>query len=140
MHQIYSSLPSSHPPSLPPSPPSFPASSLRSTTNFPATVMEYHGSFHALSPSDVDQLLVNSPLEECAVSVDSSLRRVLEVIVSAGKTRCQRDLGRCCRVCTCVPVCMCVCVCVSVFACVCTCIHVDVRGVAILYLFPHLSA
>ena len=65
------------------------------TANFEVTVLEYPGSLHTLSPSDVDQLLINSPLEECTVSIDSSLRRVMEVIASASKTRSQRDLGTC---------------------------------------------
>lgn len=63
------------------------------TANFQVTVLEYPDSLHTLSPNDMDQLLINNPLEECNVSVDSSLRRVLEVIVSANKTRSQRDLG-----------------------------------------------
>ena len=63
------------------------------TANFQVTVLEYPDSLHSLSPNDMDQLLINNPLEECNVSVDSSLRRVLEVIVSANKTRSQRDLG-----------------------------------------------
>ena len=67
----------------------------RMTANFDVTVLEYPGSLHTLSPSDVDQLLMNSPLEECTVSIDSSLRRVMEVITSASKTRSQRDLGTC---------------------------------------------
>ena len=65
------------------------------TANFQVTVLEYPGSLHTLSPNDMDQLLINNPLEECNVSVDSSLRRVLEVIASANKTRSQRDLGKC---------------------------------------------
>ncbi len=58
------------------------------------TVLEYTGSFQSLSCNDVDQLLVNTRLEECSVSIDSSLKRVLEVVVSAGKTRSARDLGK----------------------------------------------
>ena len=65
----------------------------RSTVNFAVTLLEYEGSFDVLSSSDIDQLLLNRSLEECAVSIDSSLFRVLEVEVSASKTRCQRDLG-----------------------------------------------
>ena len=100
----------------------------RMTANFDVTVLEYPGSLHTLSPSDVDQLLMNSPLEECTVSIDSSLRRVMEVITSASKTRSQRDLGTCSfgRVCVCVCVCACVCMCVCVRVCVCVCVHVYV--------------
>ena len=57
------------------------------------TVLDYGASFHSLSSEDVDQILLNSRMEECAISIDSSLKRVQETIVSAAKTRCQRDLG-----------------------------------------------
>ena len=125
------------------------------TANFDVTVLEYPGSLHTLSPSDLDQLLMNSPLEECTVSIDSSLRRVMEVITSASKTRSQRDLGTCSFgliVCVCVRACMhacmracvhaCVHACVRacVCACVCACVHMNVhRVVAINFRWGYNS-
>lgn len=66
----------------------------RTTGNFQVTVLEYSGSFHTLSCNDVDQLLVNSRLEECTISIDCSLQKMLEVDVSASTTRSTRDLGK----------------------------------------------
>ena len=58
-------------------------------------VLEYPGFLQTLSPSDVDQLLLNHPFEEGAVSIDDSLQCVLEIIITANKTCSQMDLGVC---------------------------------------------
>ena len=78
--------------SLPASPSPSPSPRL---TNFPVTVLEYAGPLHTLSSQDVDQMLLHSPLEECMVTVDTTMMRVLEVVLSTNKTRSQRDLGEC---------------------------------------------
>ena len=57
------------------------------------TVLEYSGPLDSLSATDVDQKLVNSRLEECSVCVDTTVRRLVETVLSTSRTRCQRDLG-----------------------------------------------
>ena len=57
------------------------------------TVLEYTGPLDSLSSTDVDQKLVNSRLEECTLSVDTTVCRLVETVLSTSKTRCQRDLG-----------------------------------------------
>ena len=79
-------------PAFPPPPSPSPSPRL---TNFPVTVLEYAGPLHTLSSQDVDQMLLHSPLEECMVTVDTTMMRVLEVVLSTNKTRSQRDLGEC---------------------------------------------
>ena len=64
-----------------------------SLSDFPVTVLEYSGPLDSLSGRDVDQKLVNSRLEECCVCVDTSVRRLMETVLSTSRTRCQRDLG-----------------------------------------------
>jgi len=61
--------------------------------SYQVTVHEYAGALQTLSTEDMDQLLLNARLEECSVTVDRSLNRILEVIVAINKTRSQRDLG-----------------------------------------------
>ena len=56
-------------------------------------LFEYSGSFHHLSPQDIDNVLMHSNLEECTLSIDSSLSRALEINMRLKKTRAQRDLG-----------------------------------------------
>ena len=64
-----------------------------SVSEFPVTVLEYSGPLDSLSSTDVDQKLVNSRLEECTVCVDTTVRRLVETVLSTSRTRCQRDLG-----------------------------------------------
>ena len=66
---------------------------LRITSNFQVLVFDYSGSFHNLSPQEIDTILTHSNLEECILSIDSSLSRALEINMKLKKTRAQRDLG-----------------------------------------------
>ena len=66
---------------------------LRIMTNFQVLVFDYSGSFHNLSPQEIDTTLTHSNLEECILSIDSSLSRALEINMKLKKTRAQRDLG-----------------------------------------------
>ena len=56
-------------------------------------VFDYSGSFHNLSSQEIDNILMHSNLEECTLSIDSSLCRALEINMTVKKTRAQRDLG-----------------------------------------------
>lgn len=56
-------------------------------------VFDYSGSFRNLSPEEIDNVLMHSNLEECTLSIDSSLSRALEINMVLKKTRAQRDLG-----------------------------------------------
>ena len=75
---------------------------LRVTSNFQVMVFDYSGSFHNLSPQEIDNILMHSNLEECILSIDSSLSRALEINMQLKKTRAQRDLGE--LQCTCLQV------------------------------------
>ena len=72
----------------------------RITSNFQVLVFDYSGSFQNLSPQEIDTILTHSNLEECILSIDSSLSRALEINMKLKKTRAQRDLGE--LVCVCM--------------------------------------
>lgn len=64
--------------------------------NFEVTVLEYrNSSFLMLSAGDLDQLLLNTAMEECTFSVDTLIGKALEIDLAAGGTRVTRDLSEC---------------------------------------------
>ena len=68
--------------------------------SFEVTVLEYRNSaFLSLSPGDLDQLLQNNAMEECAFSIDTLIGKALEIDLAAGGTRVTRDLSKCVCVC-----------------------------------------
>ena len=66
----------------------------RSTVNFNVTVLEYqNASFLSLSPADLDQVL-NVPLEECVLSINTLIGKALEVDLTSHTTRITRELSK----------------------------------------------
>ena len=66
----------------------------RSTVNFNVTVLEYqNASFLSLSPTDLDQVL-NVPLEECVLSINTLIGKALEVDLTSHTTRITRELSK----------------------------------------------
>lgn len=63
--------------------------------NFNVTVLEYrNSSFLSLSVGDLDQLLQNTAMEECTLSVDTLIGKALEIDLAASSTRITRDLSK----------------------------------------------
>ena len=58
-------------------------------------MLEYrNSSFLTLSAEDLDQLLQNTPMEECTLSVDTLIGKALEVDLASSSTRVTRDLSK----------------------------------------------
>lgn len=67
----------------------------RNMMNFNVTVLEYrNSSFLSLSVGDLDQLLQNTAMEECTLSVDTLIGKALEIDLAASSTRITRDLSK----------------------------------------------
>ena len=67
----------------------------RNTVNFQVTVLEYrNSSFLSLSLDDLDQILMNTPMEECALSIDTLIAKALEIDLAVDAIRVTRDLGK----------------------------------------------
>lgn len=63
--------------------------------NFDVTVLEHrNASFLTLSPGDLDQLLQNTPMEECTLSIDTLIGKALEIDLAANSVRVKRDLSK----------------------------------------------
>ncbi len=66
----------------------------RSTVNFSVTVLEYrNSSFLSLTSEDLDQLLQNTPMEECTLSISTLVGKALEIDIAAETTKVVRDLS-----------------------------------------------
>ncbi len=63
--------------------------------NFEVTLLEYRSSsFITLSPGDLDQILLNTAMEECILSVEILIGKALEVDLVNASTRAIRDLSK----------------------------------------------